>query len=357
MPIETGIWRLDGTDAERVPPTNISDEARLERILMSDVAILGLGSLLILGSQVVTDFGGRIDILALDGDKRLNVIEVKKARTPRDVVAQALDYGSWAREQTVDDLADIFARKNGGASLAEAFEDQFGEELDGELLEPRLVIVGSDLDFASERIVDYLADLGVGINVVFFRVFNDRGHEYLTRSWLIDPQTAERKVAKAQGREKVWNGKDWYISFGENEHRQWSDARRYGYVSAGGGPRWSGPLKKLQPGHRVFVNALPMRYVGIGEVIGEAEPVTEFAVDVDGATTSILNAPLNTPSLQELAQEPERYEWFVPVRWDVAVDLSDGYWETGLFANQAIACRMFSQPTIEKVCEHFGVEA
>lgn len=355
MPIETGIWRLNGHTAERVPPTVIGDEARLERILLSDVAILGLGSLLVIGNQITTDFGGRIDILALDGDKRLNVIEVKKARTPRDVVAQALDYGSWAREQTVDDLADIYANKNGGSSLAEAFENEFGEELDGEMLEPRLVIVGSDLDLASERIVDYLADLGVDINVVFFRVFNDASSEYLTRSWLIDPQTAERKVARAQGREKVWNGRDWYVTFGENEHRQWSDARRYGYVSGGGGARWSGPLKKLKRGHRVFVNAKPMRYVAVGEVTGEAMPVSEFTVMVDGKETRILDAPLETKALAETAEEPERYEWFLPVRWEVAVDLDQGYWETGLFGNQAVACRMFSADTIEKVCEHFGV--
>ena len=36
-----------------------------------------------------------IDLLAIDADGNLHVLELKRDKTPRDVVAQVLDYGSW----------------------------------------------------------------------------------------------------------------------------------------------------------------------------------------------------------------------------------------------------------------------
>ena len=52
--------------------------------------------LLLLGQQVATAYGHAIDILALDRDGNLVLLELKPGRTPRDVVAQVLDYASWA---------------------------------------------------------------------------------------------------------------------------------------------------------------------------------------------------------------------------------------------------------------------
>ena len=51
--------------------------------------------LLIIGRQVRTQFGGRIDLLAIDPEGDLLIIELKKDRTPREIVAQVLDYASW----------------------------------------------------------------------------------------------------------------------------------------------------------------------------------------------------------------------------------------------------------------------
>lgn len=45
--------------------------------------------LLIIGRQVINSFGKRLDLLAMDSEGALYVIEVKRDRTPRQVVAQA----------------------------------------------------------------------------------------------------------------------------------------------------------------------------------------------------------------------------------------------------------------------------
>lgn len=131
MPIEVGIWRIDGGDVRHVNAASLEAERRLEDVLVQEISILGLGPLLILDRQVRTEFGGYLDILALDGEGIIHVIELKRGQTPREIVAQALDYGSWVSNLGNERIAEIF--ENGGfangRSLQQAFADQFGSEL------------------------------------------------------------------------------------------------------------------------------------------------------------------------------------------------------------------------------------
>ena len=107
MSIEVGLWRLDGEKANIVEFTAIDTERRLEDILAKDISILNR-ELLLIGRQVPTSYGKFIDLLAIDGVGNLVVIELKRNRTPRDVIAQLLDYGSWVRDLEDDDVASIF---------------------------------------------------------------------------------------------------------------------------------------------------------------------------------------------------------------------------------------------------------
>jgi RecB family endonuclease NucS len=92
MPVKFGLWRVDGRSVEQVSVSGISSEERLEDILEMKIEILGLGRLFQIGRQIITDFGKRVDLLAIDEQGDLYVIELKKDRTPRDVVAQTLVY-------------------------------------------------------------------------------------------------------------------------------------------------------------------------------------------------------------------------------------------------------------------------
>src|SRR5262245_61661147 len=95
MAIEMGLWRL-GYGATRIDYSPMDSESRLEQVLADDISIID-PNLLLIGRQVPTAFGKFIDLLALDADGGLVVIELKRNRTPREVVAQLLDYGSWVR--------------------------------------------------------------------------------------------------------------------------------------------------------------------------------------------------------------------------------------------------------------------
>src|SRR5207253_2560856 len=130
--------------------------------------------------------------------------ELKRNKTPREVVAQLLDYGSWVRSLQDDDIASIFDQylkkyrpDTTGVSLDQAFCERFNvsEMPDALNSSHKLVVVASGLDDSTERIISYLADeYGVAINAVFFRFFRDGSAEYLSRAWLIDPGDVEAKV-------------------------------------------------------------------------------------------------------------------------------------------------------------------
>ena len=239
------MWRI-GATAVPVDRSALAHEKLLEDILGDDIGLLGLPNQLLVVGRQVTDYGGRIDLLCVDQDGNLSVVEIKKDRTPREVVAQAMDYGYWVCDLGYDDIRGIFARYREGADFDEAFRATFQleppETINGE---HQLVIVASALDPASERIVTYAGTFGLPINVVFFQTFEENGVQYLTRTWLIDPveEAPARVAAPSKKQQTPWNGRDWYVSFGEGETRNWEDARTMGYVSAGGGSWYSGTLR------------------------------------------------------------------------------------------------------------------
>lgn len=102
MGVETGVWRIEQGVPRRLPSAVMPSERDLEDLLAQDPALLG-EALLVIGRQVHTPHGKFIDLLALDAEGTVHVLELKKDRTPRDVVAQVLDYGSWVSTLSRDD--------------------------------------------------------------------------------------------------------------------------------------------------------------------------------------------------------------------------------------------------------------
>ncbi len=358
MAIEVGIWRL-GTKPEKVTMSAIDSELMLEDALVKDLSILSQ-QLMLIGRQVSTAYGKFIDMLAMDASGNLSIIELKKNRTAREVVAQLLDYASWTQSLSYEEIAAIYSDKNQGKKLEEGFDDAFGMSLPEQINQKHeLIVVASELDASTERILNYLSDnYGVPINAVFFRFFRDDGRDYLARTWLIDPEEVERKVSKSNIKKgsEPWNGRDFYVSLGEGEHRNWDDCRKYCFVSGGGDKWYSQTLKLLSPDSRVFVHIPKTGYVGVGIVKEPAVPVKDFKVIIDGQEMPILNAPLAAPKMGENAADSDLCEYLVRVEWIKAAPRTEAHWEKGLFANQNTACRLTNSFTIERLSHHFKLD-
>jgi hypothetical protein len=141
MPLEVGLWRVDGDKPVKVAAKGVPLESQLE----ADPTILGT-PLLLIGRQVPTDFGKFIDLLAVDDEGALHVLELKRDRTPREVVAQLLDYGSWIRTLSHAQVLDIFSAYKPGVAFEQEWTATFGGDVPEELNDGhRLTVVAGDV--------------------------------------------------------------------------------------------------------------------------------------------------------------------------------------------------------------------
>jgi len=125
MPVQLDVWRIDEGAPKKVAFDAVSDEAKLESVLEKGTEILGL-DLLVVGRQVPTAFGKIIDLLCIDGEGDLHIIELKRDKTPRDIVGQVLDYASWVRGLGYDDVVEMFSAHSPVVRFEEAFDERFG---------------------------------------------------------------------------------------------------------------------------------------------------------------------------------------------------------------------------------------
>lgn len=132
MPIHHAIWKV-GTTPAPLAVTHLASEQALEDMIVRDPRILSSEWMLI-GRQEITPFAGRIDLLAIAPDGSLVLIELKRNRTPREIVAQALDYAAWVDALTTDKIAQIYQRFSNGRNLSDDFKARFGAKLDEETL-------------------------------------------------------------------------------------------------------------------------------------------------------------------------------------------------------------------------------
>jgi hypothetical protein len=363
MPLELGVWRID-QGLVSLQASGLDLEARLQDLLDQDITVANPGWFVI-GREVDTGFSSRIDLLAIDGDGKLIVLELKRNQTPREVIAQVLEYGAWVVKVRAEDVPQIYRSyveryhpDRIKESFDQAFRRHFGvQEVPEDLNSAHeLVVVASQFDATSERIVNYLAEAhDVSINAIFFRIFKDEGREYLTRAWLRDPSEVEVEAeVRAPGE---WNG-EFYVSFGGG--RDWEEARKYGFISGGGGRFYSQTLYLLSPGDRVWVNIPGTGYVGVGRVEQAVMPIEEFTVaDPSGTRVPITQIKgLDISNRTTSTNDPEKAEYLVRVRWEQTLPVEKAVSERGLFGSQHTVARPKTDKwrhTIQRLKTRFGI--
>jgi hypothetical protein len=313
---------------------------------------------MLIGRQESTGFGGRVDLLAIAPDGGLVLVELKRERTPREVVAQALDYASWVEKLQPNEIAAIYGRFAPGRGLAVDFRQHFHQDLDEASVNAnhRIVIVAASLDASTERILNYLSERNIAINILFFQVFTHGTEQLLSRAWLLDPvHTQVSAIATPREPNEPWNG-EFYCSFGESETRSWADAVKYGFICGGGGPWYSQTLNLLDLGDRVWVKVPRTGFVGVGMALGTSQSASEFRVSTSEGEKSIFDIPTRGDYRPAAINDPERSEYFVPIQWLQTVPIEQAFNEIGLFGNQNTVCRPTTpkwRATVERLKEHF----
>lgn len=195
MPQDIKIWEITDTDKlKEISESKLDLEERLEDWIEKDISLISSDDLLIIGRQVRS-----IDLLCVDRNGDLVIIELKRDKTPRESTAQTLDYASWVKDlsnEEITDIADSYFKEKEGRTFEKAFKDKFGTDIPEVLNEDhRMIIVASEIDSSSERIIEYLSDTyGVPINAITFQHFQKDGKEFLSRVFLIEPSEAEQRT-------------------------------------------------------------------------------------------------------------------------------------------------------------------
>jgi hypothetical protein len=128
-------------------------ERDLEDWIEKDPELIEAG-LKIIGRQVHVE-AGTLDLLAQDLQGRWLIIEVKRDKLHRAVLAQALDYAaSVAKTPTVDVESQLYP----GVDIPEVPRDV------------RVCVVGTSEDQSLGRLVDYLSGFDIPISVVSYQV-------------------------------------------------------------------------------------------------------------------------------------------------------------------------------------------
>jgi len=357
MPIRHAIWQV-AAQPKPLAEGSLVTEKLLEDMIVAAPRLLS-DEWMLIGRQADTGFGGRADLLAIAPDGSLVLIELKRDRTPREVVAQALDYAGWVEKLGAEEIDKIYRSFAPGRSLSDDFHQRFGFPLEEESLNQshQIVVVASSLDVSTERIISYLDKHGVSINVLFFQVFMHDSEQLISRAWLLDPvETQVSAAAKApEGPSEPWNG-EFYVSFGDGTGRSWADALKYGFISAGGGAWYSRTLQLLNSGDRVWVKVPGRGFVGVGRVTGPAQQAADFRVMTPEGEVPLLDAAKGAQYHSQFLNDPERSEWFVPVRWLQTVPLDKAVREVGMFGNQNSVCKPTTpkwRSTVERLKERF----
>lgn len=332
MAIKQTIWDVDKKEALK-PSKNIT-EKELEDLINGKIDFLS-DDWLVIGRQVRTQHGGLIDLLCLNSKGNPVVVELKRNMTPREVTAQALDYASWAKSLNAESIAKVYHEHSPEKSLNEAFKLRFGLELseDNDDKDIQIVIVGTEMDGSTERIISFLQEYGIDINVLFFNLFEHDGKRLLSRAWMFEPD----QISKTSESSKVpWNG-EYYFSYGDEEQRSWEDALKYGFVSGGGGQWYSNTMHMLAVGDSIWVNIPKTGYVGVGTVKEVAKPAQETIIQTEEGPKPFYNLDLHANYNKNAL--PGNEEFVILVNWQKKVALSEAVREYGFFGNQNTVCK------------------
>ena len=344
----TRLFQIEGNTLVPAKRKSLDYEKKIETWVAEDLTLVGVDGFVI-GRQVATDHGKFIDILAMDEDGNLFIVELKKDRSPRDIVAQVLDYASWVGLLKTGDVYDL--ARSFGLDLAKAYRDKFGSSTPQTLnAAHQMVVVASELDEGTERIIDYLAEVyDVGINAAFFNVFEADGREWLTTDSLFDQEKVkDRAVKKVRA---PWSGY-YYLNGGTEEDRPWEDMRRHGFFAAGGKQFFTRRLDQLSVGDKVFYYQKKNGYLGYGLITSGKTAASDYVLP----TGERLVEALPKAYLTDNADDPDNCTYVVGVDWRSAVDGRNAKTRAGIFANSNVVCKIRHRETVDFLLEQFDVQ-
>lgn len=349
----------------------VKERQHLQRMLREQVGVLA-DDLLVIAEEFGNweDSQRRIDLLAVDRQANLVVIELKRTEDAGHVELQAIRYAAMVSAMTFDQAVDAFARHLQAIDSADDARDRLlgflgwtdsDDELFGQ--DVRIILVSADFSKEVTTSVLWLNDHGLDIRCVRLKPYKLGDRVLIDAEQIIPLKEAEdfqihlreknerERDALRKKAAEPWTG-FWYVNVGEGPNRCWDDCRRYGFIAAGQGVAYSDPLKNLSVGDKLYAYQKGKGYVGYGVVEGPARMAKDFVEPTHGKP--LFDLPLVQPGIKKNAEDAEKAEWVVPVRWITTVAVADARRFDGAFANQNVVCKLRQAATLAFLAKEFG---
>ena len=160
-------------------------------VLLEEETILWIGRQL---NIQVGDGNKYPDLIGINSKGDIVICELKKGKTPREVIAQILEYASWAKSLTYEDLNNICKRyyQNDellkGKELIEVFKEVFYPEDDEDINiifnnQQRLFIIAEEISKVVLEVINYLnSEYFVPIIGVEYSVYKSSEGEFIVNT-------------------------------------------------------------------------------------------------------------------------------------------------------------------------------
>jgi hypothetical protein len=172
--------------------TALELEKHLESWLENSPWAIAQEPLLIIGRQTTatTEEYGTIfpDLLGIDKEGNLVIIELKKGRTPREVITQLLEYAAWANDLSDEKIHDIATNYIKSINTEKDIETLFFETFETDEIPSlnqrlRLFVAAEEISPSVAKVCRFLRQVhGVDVNCIQFNIFQTESGEVLVNS-------------------------------------------------------------------------------------------------------------------------------------------------------------------------------
>ena len=315
------------------------------------------------------DSNRRVDLLCLDREANLVVVELKRTQDGGHMELQAIRYAAMVSNMTFGQLVEAheaYLYRRGEdpdqaqdlildfLGLPEPDEDRFPSDV-------KMVLVSQEFSTEITSAVLWLNERGIEMRCIQMTPRTMQGETLIDFTQVVPLPTAQeyqvtiRQKAHARRDEKavrgVWSG-FWHVNVGDKfENRSWNDCRRYGFLSAGGGKKWSGQIKPIAVGDYVCAYCTGTGYVGVGRVIADAVPMREFIPP--GSDKKFIELSYEASVFIEHLDNDERCDWCIAVEWVETLDRENAVLSS--HAQRGTACKLRQVDKLRDILEAFGV--
>lgn len=188
--------------------------------------------ILVIGRQVTTNLNTFVDLLGIDKAGNSVIVELKRDKTPRDTIAQLLEYASFVENLDYSQLNDIYQNYSGEEiSLEEYHQQYFQDESDEKVSfnkSLKLVVVAQEISKEIRQTAQFLRKKGIDIYCMEFRYFTTKsGEKIISSDIIVGQEEFIRQKVKSASLPKV-DEKQFLNSLDENGFKVFNSVFEFG---------------------------------------------------------------------------------------------------------------------------------